>query len=131
MDLAVTGLIPLSIPGVNRGPLQRPQAEQPNQPQTRPDRQAENQNSAGNSTANSERQGRVIRGELTNRSSLDSSRQSNNTQRSLFERELAFSQSGSRQFSVSAAIQAFEDNEALIAPEGQERQVSGIIDEFV
>ena len=127
MDIAVSGLIPLSLPGLDRGQQPRPQSEVPNRSQNRPARQSSNQNSA----ANSGRQQRIIRGEVVSASNLDSSRQTSDTQRSLSERALSFNQQGSRQFSVPAAIQAFKENEALIAPEGQQRQVSGIIDEYV
>lgn len=39
--------------------------------------------------------------------------------------------SGSRRFSLQAAVQTFRDNEALLTRPGQSRQVSGIIDEYV
>ena len=127
MDIAVSGLLPLSMPGLDRARQSRPQSDTQNTPQNRPDRQPSNQNPA----SSSDRQQRVIGGEVVSRSNLDSSRQTSNTQRSLSERALSFSQQGSRQYSVPAAIQAFKENEALIAPEGLQRQVSGIIDEYV
>ena len=120
MDIAVTGLAPLLPPGIDRGRQPRPQVEQQNRPNT------SNQNSARDSS----REGQVIRGEVVSRS-FDSNRTVSSTQRSLSERQSSLSQSATRQFSVPAAIQAFKENEALIAPEGEQRQVSGIIDEFV
>jgi hypothetical protein len=124
MDIAVTGLAPLQLPGVDRGRQQRPQAEQQNNRSRNQSNQQASRDSAG-------REGRVIRGEVTSRSSVNPSRIVSSTQSALSERDASFGQSNTRQFSVPAAIQTFRDNEALIAPEGEQRQVSGIIDEFV
>lgn len=117
MDIAVTGLAPLQIPGIDRGRQPRSQTEQ------QPRQQTDNQNSASEQ--------RPVRGEIVSQSRVDPNREVSSTLRSLSERQSTFNQSSTRQFSVPAAIQAFKDNEALIAPEGSERQVSGIIDEFV
>jgi len=123
MDIAVTGLAPLLPPGVDRGRQPRSQVEQQNR--------SNQQTSSENSARDSSREGQVVRGEIISRTRVDPNRVVSSTQRSLSERESALSQSGARQFSVPAAIQTFQDNEALIAPEGEKRQVSGIIDEFV
>jgi hypothetical protein len=123
MDIAATGLVPLSLPGVDRGRPARASADQ-----SKPlSQSAERENSSRNSS----REGLETRSETIGRSIVDINRATSSTQGSLSERESVSSQSGGRQFSLSAAIQAFEENEALIAPEGQQRQVSGIIDEFV
>ena len=118
MDIAVTGLAPLQLPGVDLGRQRRPQAEQ----------QSNQSNQQTGRDGSSER---VIRGEVPRRLSVDPNRNISSTQLSLSERNTSFGQSNTRQFSAPAAIQAFRENEALIAPEGVQRQVSGIIDEFV
>ena len=125
MDIAVTGLAPLQLPGVDRGRQPRAQAEQ----QSRSNSQSRNQSNqqAGRDGA----AGSAIRGEVPRRLSVDPNRNISSTQLSLSERNSSFGQSNTRQFSVPAAIQTFRENEALIAPEGEQRQVSGIIDEFV
>jgi len=120
MDIAVTGLAPLQLPGIDRGRQQRPQAEQDNRSRNPSNRQTPREDST-----------RIIDGEVARRSSVNPTRNVSSTQRALSERDSAFSQSNTRQFSVPAAIRTFQDNEALIAPEGVQRQVSGIIDEFV
>ena len=121
MDIAANGLanglVSLALPGIDRGRQSRAQTEQ--REQTR--QQTGNQNPARN--------GRGIRGDAPRQTSVNANRATSSTQNFLSERESA--QTATRQFSVPAAIQTFRDNEALIAPEGQQRQVSGIIDEFV
>jgi len=124
MDIAVTGLAPLQLPGIDRGRQQRPQAEQQSRSGGRSRNQSNQQTSRDDTSS-------VIRGEVASRSSVNPSRTVSSTQRALSERDASFGQSNTRQFSVPAAIQTFRDNEALIAPEGVQRQVSGIIDEFV
>jgi hypothetical protein len=42
-----------------------------------------------------------------------------------------FNPSDTRRFGVQAAIQTFQENEALVSDPGTPRQVSGIIDVFV
>ena len=124
MDIAVTGLVPLPLPGVGRAAQSPAQTQQ----QSNTPRQ---QTASENSARNSSREGRPQRSEAVARSGIESRRDVSSTQRALSERESTLAQSDTRQFSVSAAIQAFKENEALIAPEGENRQVSGIIDEFV
>lgn len=119
MDIAVTGLAPIQPLGENRGRQPRAQAEQPNQPRNQSDQ-----------TDDSAREEQAIRSEAFRRSRVNPNQTISSTQRSLAERSSIFNQN-SRQFSVPAAIQAFRENEALIAPQGVQRQVSGIIDEFV
>ncbi len=123
MDIAVSGLNPLALPGFDRGRQSRPESGQ----QDRTQNNSRNQQSSQNTS----RENRVIRGEVLSRQTETISRNINSTQRTLQERDATFSQSDTRRFSMQAAIQAFRDTEALIAAPGEQRQVSGIIDEYV
>ena len=88
-------------------------------PQNRPE--SRNDNAAGE---------RVVRGEVIS-SRVTQQRNVNSTQGALDGRGASSQQSDARQISIRAAVQNYRDNEALIAPQGENRQVSGIIDEYV
>ena len=128
MDIAVSGLNPLALPGFDRGRQPRPEPGQQdrvrNSRNEQPSQNTSRQNRSGE-------EGRVIRGEVLSSKTEPINRNINSTQSSLQDRGTSFSQSNTRRFSMQAAIQTFRDTEALIAAPGEQRQVSGIIDEFV
>jgi hypothetical protein len=129
MDIAVSGLSPLALPGFDRGRQQRP--EQPAQ-QDR-SRNNRNEQSSQNTTRQnrSENEGRVVQGEVLSSRTDTADRSANSTQSTLQERTATSDQPDTRRFSKQAAIQVFRETEAIIAAPGEQRQVSGIIDEFV
>ena len=128
MDIAVSGLNPLALPGFDRGRQPRPEPGQQGRA-----RNSQNEQSSQNTPRQnrSGEEGRVIRGEVLSSKTEPINRSFNSTQSSLQDRDASFGQSDTRRFSRQAAIQMFRDTEALIAAPGEQRQVSGIIDEFV
>ena len=119
MDIALSGFIPPSFTGAERGQSLRGNGS---------DRQAISSDArqGGNNTDNA----RVVRGEII-AARLNPNREVNTTQQSILERDATFSQSDTRRFSLRDAISTFERNEALIADPEKPRQISGIIDEYV
>jgi len=127
MDIAVSGLNPLALPGFDRGRQPRPEPGQ----QDRARNNRNEQSSQNTSRQNGSEEGRVIRGEVLSSRTEPVNRSANSTQSTFQERSASSGQTDVRRFSKQAAIQVFRDTEALIAAPGEERQVSGIIDEFV
>lgn len=125
MDIAATGLaLPLLAPVRDR-----PQARPDNsQSQTsRNDRGA----LAGDASNLSEgRNERVVPGEVIY-VRPERARGADRAQPGFAEATPDFNTSTNRRFSLQAALQTFKDNEALVSPPGETRQVSGIIDEYV
>ena len=119
MDIAVAGLVPLSLPGLDRGQSPRRSA---------PERQ--NTTLTDQQRSRSDDNNRVIRGEILSSRSR-SNREVNTTQQSLLERDATFGQSEPRRFSLRDAVATFAQNEALIADPEKPRQISGIIDVYV
>lgn len=126
MEITANGLSSLLLPGADRGRSARSQTDS----QARPKNQNEDRSNNQSRQVDTRDEAR-LQADATRSSVITNSRDVSSTQRTLSERDSSFNQSATRQFSVPAAIQTFKDNEALIAPEGGERQVSGIIDEFV
>jgi hypothetical protein len=125
MEIAAAGYV-LPLPG----PLQdRPQPRNDNSGRPR----AESARDAGrvDTSADSARSGgRVIDGEVIY-SRPESAPGVDAAQRGLAGSTSGFSFQENRRFSLQAAVQAFRDNEALLTRPGEQRQVSGIIDEYV
>jgi hypothetical protein len=120
MDIAVAGFNPLALPGFERGRPQRPDAD--------PQSQAKNRSAEQNANPRGEK---VVRGEVVS-ARVNRNSEVSSTQRTVNERNAsAFNQSTPRRFSLNQAMQAFQQNEALIARPEESRQVSGIIDEYV
>ncbi|MFW2373361.1 MAG: hypothetical protein ACN4GM_09600 [Gammaproteobacteria bacterium] len=122
MAIAITGLSPPSFFGFDRSHSNDSR------------QQVQRVRSGVNQDSNHSRQGddarsRIIPGEVvareTERRSVDSA------QRTLDQRQVLLSQPDSRQLSQRGAVQTYEQNEALITRPGEQRQVSGIIDEYV
>ncbi|MDH5472904.1 MAG: hypothetical protein OEY87_05175 [Gammaproteobacteria bacterium] len=119
MDIAIAGLVPLSLTGLERGQSLR---------RGEPERQAPS--AANQQRTSRDDSSRVIPGEvLSTRPGMN--RAVNTTQQSILERNATFGQSAPRQFSLRDAIATFEQNEALIADPEKPRQISGIIDVYV
>ena len=74
---------------------------------------------------------RIIAGEVVARET--DSRSVDSAQSTLQQRQAQLSQqqSDNRQISQQAAVQTYQQNQTLITERGEERQVSGILDEYV
>ena len=125
MDIAVTGLAPIILPDHGRN------RSRPDTAQVNPDRQNTSRNPAGTETQlENSRAERVVRGEVLS-SAIQQERTATTPQNAFAESPSNFNQSDTRQISIGAALQNYQDNEALIAEPDQPRQVSGIIDVYV
>lgn len=95
--------------------------------------QAEQTRSDVNQDSNRSRQAdareRIIPGEVVGRET--DSRTVDSAQRTLEQRQTQFSQPDKRQLSQQAAVQTYQQNQNLVTSRGEQRQVSGIIDEYV
>lgn len=124
MDIALSGLAaPLALPAFGRGRSARTGPEQQNGTAT----DAANRQTARDTERSSS--GRILRGEVLSSHSESAANTYNHQRGDL--KEGGSSEPGFRRFSLPAAIQAFRENEALVADQSQPRQVSGIIDEYV
>ncbi len=123
MDIALSGLAaPLALPAFGRGRNARTGPEQQNNTVA----EATNRQTSSDAERSG---GRILRGEvLSSRSEPVGNTYDNQRE---FLKGTGFSQPEFRRFSLPAAIQAFRENEALVADQNQPRQVSGIIDEYV
>ena len=124
MEIAATGLaLPLF------GPLRDQPSPRPDNRQQSPTRQP-SANTTSTSVQSDVDGEQVLRGEVIY-ARPEPARTVDNVQRSARDSSAAFNFSGSRRFSLQAAIQTFRENESLVTGPGESRQVSGIIDEYV
>lgn len=123
MAIAISGLNASSFFGFDRTQSNdsRQQAQQ-----TRSDVNQDNNRARG---AEAEARSRVIPGEVVGRET--ESQRVDEARRTLEQRQTVLSQPDSRQISQRAAVEIYQQNETLVSPRGEPRQVSGIIDEFV
>ena len=123
MAIAISGLNSTSLFGFDR--TQNNDSRQQSQ-QARSDVNQDS-NRAGQTLARD----RIIAGEVVARETEDN-RRVDSAQRTLEQRQAQLSQqqSDSRQLSQRAAVQTYQQNETLVTRNGEQRQVSGIIDEY-
>lgn len=124
MAIAISGLSSSSFFGFDR--IQANDSRQQSQ-QSQQTRSDVNQDRDRSRPADA--RARIISGEVVGREA--DSRSVDSAQRTLQQRQTVLSQPDNRQISQQAAVQTYQQNEDLVTRRGEQRQVSGIIDEYV